>query len=292
MNEEKKNFRDILEVEGVKAKGYGIVPKMAMLDRKLTIEAKAIYSYFCSYAGAGTIAFPSVEKILADLDIGKKRYYKHFNLLKDLGYIEVEQVKSENNKFSHNIYTLVEKPIKKPCSQNDTTGEKDEKPCSRFAYTQIVTTQNDTTNINKSSFKNNNLLYNNQSIYQEDSEVMIDMIDCKKTIKDNIEYPILQQQYGKDSLLDDMVSIMTDTIEDTKNYISFGNEKISSNKVKQRLLELNSMDIQYVIDCFNSTSSKISNPKKYLLKSLYNAKTTQNAYYSNLVNYTLQSKAE
>lgn len=289
MNEEKESFRDILEVEGVRAKGYGIIPKMAMLDRKLTIEAKAIYSYFCSYAGAGTTAFPSVEKILADLDIGKKRYYKHFNLLKGLGYIEVNQIKAAGNKYSHNIYKLVENPIMKPSSQNDTT---EEKPCSRFAYTQNGTAQNDTTNINRSSFKNNNLLYNNQSIDQEDPEEMIDMIDCKKTIKDNIEYPILQQQYGKDSLLDDVVSVMADTIEDTKNYISFGNEKIPANKVKKRLLELNSMDIQYVIDCFKGTSTKISNPKKYLLKSLYNAKTTQNVYYSNLVNYTLHSKAE
>lgn len=162
----KKDFRDILKIEGVKAKGYGVLPKMLMLDRELSIEAKAIYSYFCSYAGAGTTAFPSVKKIIDDLCISRSRYYKHFNLLKDLGYIEVEQIKSDS-KFSHNIYTLVEKPRKKPSTQNKYTEEKEaEKPCTCFEHTENETPQNKTTNINKSLINSNNVLYN-QSIYQD-----------------------------------------------------------------------------------------------------------------------------
>ena len=72
-----EKFTNILEVEGINAQGFGMIAKMAMLDQRLTIEAKAIYSYFCSYAGGGSTAFPSVSKIVYDLKISKDRYYKH-----------------------------------------------------------------------------------------------------------------------------------------------------------------------------------------------------------------------
>ena len=136
---------NILEVQGIHAKGFGTIPKIVMQDRRLTIEAKAIYAYFCSYAGSGSTAFPSVNKIVYDLNITHKRYYKHFDLLKDYGYVTVTPNRAEGNKFANNIYTLIFNPVakvekeeEKPCSQNDHT----EKPYSHFAHTE-----NDHTNI-------------------------------------------------------------------------------------------------------------------------------------------------
>ncbi|SHK47545.1 helix-turn-helix domain-containing protein [Paramaledivibacter caminithermalis] len=108
-----QTVENILKIEGVKAKGFGIIPKIAMQDDRLSIEAKAIYSYFCSYAGAGTTAFPSIEKIVKDLKISVKRYYRHFNLLKKYGYIKTTQIKNDG-KFDRNIYTLVENPEEIP----------------------------------------------------------------------------------------------------------------------------------------------------------------------------------
>jgi hypothetical protein len=127
---------------------------MAMQDRRLTPEAKAIYSYFCSFAGAGTTAFPSRDKIVYDLQIGVKRYYNHFNLLKEYGYIEVKQNVDNTGQFKNNIYTLVEMI---PYTQNDHT-----EPCSRFAYTGDAYTDNDHTIIN--SIKNNNIKNNTQKV--------------------------------------------------------------------------------------------------------------------------------
>jgi hypothetical protein len=42
--------QDVLQVQGRMTLGYGIIPKIPMHDPRLTIESKAIYSYFCSYA--------------------------------------------------------------------------------------------------------------------------------------------------------------------------------------------------------------------------------------------------
>jgi hypothetical protein len=139
---------DILKVTGINSKGYGSIPKLPMLDRNLTPEAKCIYAYFSSFAGAGNSAFPNVSKIIYDLCMSESRYYKHFKLLVLHGYITVEQVK-DKGRFSHNIYVLNTEIAPSTCFEG-TENERTEKPS-----TENVGTNNNTLNIN--SFKNNNI---------------------------------------------------------------------------------------------------------------------------------------
>ena len=106
------DYGDILKVEGINFKGYGIVPKYAMTDPALTIEAKGIYAYFCSFSGRGSSAFPTRNTILSDLQIGKDAYYNHFRQLCEEGYIIVTQTKGERSVFAKNIYTIVSNPKK------------------------------------------------------------------------------------------------------------------------------------------------------------------------------------
>lgn len=89
-------------------KGYGQIPKLVMQDSRLSIEAKAIYSYLCSYAGGGSEAFPSVAKILSDLKISENRFYKHFKYLITCGYIRKYQGIDSEKKFQNNVYEIVQ----------------------------------------------------------------------------------------------------------------------------------------------------------------------------------------
>ena len=61
--------RDILKVQGIMRKGYGIIPKVPMQDKRLAPESKGLYAYFRSYAGKGTTAFPSRSKIINDMQM-------------------------------------------------------------------------------------------------------------------------------------------------------------------------------------------------------------------------------
>lgn len=63
------NMTDKLILENVAAKGYGTVPKLVMLDKRLTAQAKAIYAYFASFTGAGTTAFPRRGTVMRELGI-------------------------------------------------------------------------------------------------------------------------------------------------------------------------------------------------------------------------------
>lgn len=62
---EKKEIADLIMIEGVDCKGFGVIPKIVTTDTNLSIGAKALYAYLCSYAGNGTTAFPRRDKILA-----------------------------------------------------------------------------------------------------------------------------------------------------------------------------------------------------------------------------------
>ena len=113
---------DELRTEGINFLGYGIVPKFVMLDTELSIEAKAVYAYFCACSGSGATAFPSRERLLDDLMLSKDTYYRHYRQLTDAGYITVTQEKGPDARFSKNIYTLVSMP-EKLLSRTDETGK-------------------------------------------------------------------------------------------------------------------------------------------------------------------------
>lgn len=128
--------------------GYGILPRSVMRNKDLSIETKAIYAYFISFAGNTGKAFPSISLICSELNISKDRFYRHLNKLKELRYITVEHVKNKDNTFSKNVYTIYQEP------------------CPYFEYTENPYTENPYTenkDTNNNSFNNNN--FNNNSIY-------------------------------------------------------------------------------------------------------------------------------
>lgn len=105
-------FPDMLRVEGVMAKGFGIICKFPMTDPDLKVQAKGVYAYLCACCGNGTTAFPSITKILDHLQISKDTYYKAAKQLKEQGYIQTKQQKVANGQFANNIYTIVSNPKK------------------------------------------------------------------------------------------------------------------------------------------------------------------------------------
>ena len=188
-----KELENLLIVEGVNAQGYGSIPKLVMKDRRLTPQAKAIYAYFCSYAGCGSTAFPKVSQIMYDLNISNKTYYKHFELLTKYGYVTLIRTRKEGSKFDNNIYklnmnpqkTVVEKfhngeENKKLSTEKNQKKEKNvdkpvdnshsgKTPSWRNSMTQISMTQNSTTNINNININNNkNNIINYSELTEEE----------------------------------------------------------------------------------------------------------------------------
>ena len=172
MSKNTEELKDVLKVQGVRFKGYGILPKAVMQDKRLTAYSKCIYAYFCTYAGAGTTAFPGVKKICNDLCISEDTFRKHMKLLKDYDYIGVEQVKCAKGKFSRNIYTLVENPspqtpVKTEIEPSPKSADTDKNRNSKKPTpSNSCTNNNKGFKINSGYFKSNNDFVPNKFIEQ------------------------------------------------------------------------------------------------------------------------------
>ena len=115
---------DMLVFENAVAHGFGTIPKLVMLDPHLTPQAKAIYAYFASFAGAGTTAFPRRTTIMRELRIGSvETYYRHFNQLIEQGYLSVEQRKADG-RFDYCVYRLHEEVLREGMSEKPIHGGK------------------------------------------------------------------------------------------------------------------------------------------------------------------------
>lgn len=283
------DFRDQLRVEGLNVRGYGILPKMVMLDRKLTIEAKAIYGYFVSYAGAGNQAFPSVQKILDDLGISKTRYYNHFKLLKDYGYIKVNQIRNNNGVFKHNIYTLVTNPvpqnkkdkktvdnlkenITKPSAQNNDTGKNElntgSEPCPCFRESGKRESGNVDTN-NNNLYISNNSLYNHHSFYGNKEK------ERKKGSIENEFQEILRQAQVSENVLNEYYKPVTRALETLyfrEKPLEINNIVISTDRIKEDLKALNFFHIEMALNIFEEQAGEqiIHNKIAYLATCIYN----------------------
>ena len=82
--------RNLLHLDALLSHGYGLSPQLVMRSKGLSIEAKALYGYLSSFAGAGDTAFPSTSRILEELDISNNRFYKIRKELVSWGFISIE----------------------------------------------------------------------------------------------------------------------------------------------------------------------------------------------------------
>ena len=80
---------------------------------------------------------------------------------------------------------------------------------------------------------------------------------------------------------------LAETCSSNKKEIRIAGDDKPKEVVKSRLMKLDSMHIQYVLDCLNENTSDVKNIKQYLLTTLFNAPVTISPYYQNRVNYDL-----
>lgn len=137
---------------------------------------------------------------------------------------------------------------------------------------------------------------NSETIYPSTSHIDktdgIDVIEqYRQLLKDNMEYDYLMDKLsiGERDYLEEILELMLETICIPCENVRIGSKDIPYQLVKGRLLKINAMHIEYVIDCLNKTTNKIRNIKAYLLTMLYNAPTTISSYYRTEVNYDMQN---
>lgn len=104
--------------------------------------------------------------------------------------------------------------------------------------------------------------------------------DALEHAKAQISYCILAEEYEQ-PLLDNIVALMAEIACSQDGMLRVSGMMQPVDCVRQRLRSLNSLHIQYVLDCFSLVEQRIGNIKAYLLAMLYNAPATMGAHYKN-----------
>jgi DNA replication protein DnaD len=184
--------------------GFGIIPKHIMKNPNISIQAKGIYAYLCSYAGNKDTAFPSVKLITHELSMSKDTFYKYLNELKDTGYIEVSKERTKG-RFSKNIYKLL------PCPKSSDTTLSD----TVSSDTTLSDTVSSDTNINSTNINSINNNSTNKNNYNKDSS---NSEEDKKELFDK-EFKELAALYQKCGFK--VNGLTPDWIQDIKKEYSF-----------------------------------------------------------------------
>jgi len=136
----------------------------------------------------------------------------------------------------------------------------------------------------------NNTNYNNLSINQACpideislTEDLMDEIDYKEIISENIDYENLKITCPIE-IVDGIFDLIIDTLHSTKKSLIVNKENIPIDRIKNRLLKLNSKHINYVINCLENINDPIGNLDSYILTCLFNASKTIGLFYTNQAN--------
>ena len=256
---------DIIQTEGVNSKGFGTIPKLVMQDRRLSAPAKAIYAYFCSYAGAGQTAFPGRDRILQDLGLSKDTYYKHFNQIRDCGYIKAEQV-HRDGRLSHNVYTLMTEIL-----------------CPKIQDTEIQDTVFSDTN--KSNKLENKQSFNNNSPSSLSETAGRDIKGKIETytalIRENIEYDRFDMSVLELTILNEIVSVIADVLVSDSSHVRVEREDKPRELVRSVFMKLEHCHIGLVIEQYLKLDTPVIKKRQYLTTMLYNSYYEYGAHCAN-----------
>ena len=166
-----------------------------------------------------------------------------------------------------------------------------EKGRQDFPKKELINTDINKTDVNETEKnKSNQSIYPSGSSRADEKEKEMDRwMEYRDIFKKNIEYEYIIQQDPE--IIPEILEVLIETACSNAKSFSINGAQIPAERVRERLMSLNSMDIEYVLDALNQNTSKIQNIRAYLLATLYNAPKTVNSFYKNLANHHMYGKS-
>ena len=100
-----------------------------------------------------------------------------------------------------------------------------------------------------------------------------------------LDMEIMYERYPYDrETLDAIMDLMLEVVCSKRKTIRIAGDDKPVSVVKSQFLKINSMHLEYVMDCMKKNPAKVRNIKQYLLAAIYNAPLTMQSYYQAWVN--------
>lgn len=280
-----------------KTKDFTIMSNHHLRNAELSLKAKGLLSLMLSLPEDWDYTTKGLAHICKD---GVDSITTALKELERSGYLTRQRIRYENGQLGDIEYTIHEKPVNE---EKEAVSPKRESPRQvkprQAKPEQAEPVQENPVQLNTNQSRtqkqktNGSITY--PSIYPQMPEVAspaertdgMDLIDAyREIVKDNIEYEILTERYGKERM-DETVELMLEVILFKRPFIRIAGDDFPREIVRSRFLKLTSSHIEYVFDCIDKNTTKVGNIKAYLLAALYNAPATMDSYYRAEVNHDL-----
>lgn len=306
-----------------KTRDYTVMANHHLRNTKLSLKAKGLLSLMLSLPEDWDYTTKGLACICKD---GIDSINTTIKELEVNGYIIRRRLRNEKGQLTTTEYTIFEKPQTidnsesspkggNPILDNPMLGKPiQEKPILEkpIQAKPILENPNQlSTNILKTNILNTNILNTDllnmdvsnpnqsnphQSSRERQKPMGYDEIGCdsveevKEMVLKNLEYEYIKNEHNRERL-DEIVDLIVETLCSTKETINVAGDDYPAKLVKEKLLRINSLHIDYVFECLGKTTTYIRNIKRYLLATLFNAPSTIDNYYSALVNHDLYGQS-
>ena len=133
--------------------------------------------------------------------------------------------------------------------------------------------------------KNNTKSNKTNPILSGADKDMDERTSYRNYLNSQLDMEIMYERYPYDrEILDAIMDLMLDVVCSKRKTIRIAGDDKPVNVVKSQFLKINSMHLEYVMDCMKKNPAKVRNIKQYLLAAIYNAPLTMQSYYQAWVN--------
>lgn len=266
-------------------KGFYQLPKFLFKKekyKKMSTEAKTMYALFIDRMKL------SIKNNWLDKDDNVYIIFTNEEVRQELNCCIATAVKVVKELKKYGLILTKRQGLGKP---NLIYLQKVEEFLEKISSTKTSKNKSKDTVINNSIINNtngntksidNSIIDNN---INKSSEQEQELKAYEEVLKEQIDYESLVSiKPTYKSQIDELLEIMLEVLLSKKETIKISkNNDVSTALFKSKIFKINSLDIEYIIDCLNKNNSKIINIKNYLLSTIFNVKTTLSNYYSNLV---------
>ena len=160
--------------------------------------------------------------------------------------------------------------------QNDTSGSV------KNAFQEVSESHPNNTDNKKTDMNHTDLSF----LPGRESKRSDDYEQYESYFRSELEIPILILNSPTErETLEGIVDLLAETCSSKRKTIRIAGDDKPIEVVKSRLMKLNSMHIQFVLDCLKENTTYVRDMKQYLLTTLFNAPVTIDPYYQARVNY-------
>lgn len=274
-------------------RNFTVMSNSHLRDRALSLKAKGLLSLMLSLPEDWDYSIRGLAAICKE---GVDAITSALRELEEQGYVMRRRLRSQSGRICDTEYVIYEQPraaaqnMDSPYPENPDTAKLDlEKPAELKKDPSNTNEQN--TDLLKIDSLPSAVAALPPERKRKDANCYADLSVTRAWIQENVEYDRLCQQFPtRQEELDELVELMTETVCAHRNTTRIAGSDLPHQVVRSRFLKLNSIHLEFVMDCLQRNTTQVRNIKQYLLAVLFNAPTTMEHYYAAQVSHDLYAE--